>query len=436
MTPLRDRVRQSLGTRLPLVRDIAFTSGARIYSTLLSMLILILSARWLGPEGRGIAVVVTTWVTLGASILSLSLGQICVHRAARENDQLWVGPILSALLVFTLVVTVVGWGIAATAWTVSDGGAFGNMPAAALIIAFAALPFFIWEQFGSALLSILGRLKTYNLSQLIGRTIGVVILFVTIRLLDLGVIGFLIAFTATQFIIAASGVTLLARHLRGKVRATASMIAGLVRDGAKIHVNAIGVMLYSGMDILMLNHFRGAAETGVFQFAMQLFLALLLLPQSALLALQGRLTDRSIDEFWWDHRTVMLWTIGAMSAIALGVWLLAPWIISLLATDDFAGSVGILRILLLALPLASFSTLMAVQWIARGFFWRASIITLAMGALSFGLNLVLIPRFGATGAAWSMVLGFAGVSLVANAMLARVAHARAVAHRAANGHGG
>ena len=42
---------------LPLLRDIAGTSAARIYSTILSLATLMLTARWLGPHGRGIVVV-------------------------------------------------------------------------------------------------------------------------------------------------------------------------------------------------------------------------------------------------------------------------------------------------------------------------------------------------------------------------------------------
>ena len=393
------------------------------------MLMLVLTARWLGPEGRGVAVVVTTWVTLSAQLLYLSLGQICVHRAASESDQRWIGPVLWALLIIAALATILGWAIAAAAWALTGGRVFGAVPAPALLLGFAALPFFIWEQYSSALLSILGRLKVYNVNQLIGRTFGILMLVVTIRGLGMGLYGFLVAFVLTQLVVAGGGIGLLMRHLRGQVRGGISAIGGLVRDGAKIHINAIGVMLYSGMDILMLNHFRGPAETAIFQFAMQLFLALLLVPQSAVLALQGHVALRSIDKFWWDHRMVMVLVVGVMSLIATLLWLVAPWLVPLLATNKFAGSIGVFRLLLVALPLASFSTLMAIQWIARGYFWRASLITLGMGAMSLVLNLILMPRLGATGGALSMVASYLGVSLIANGSLAIHAHRDAVAQR-------
>ena len=48
---------RAVGRNLPLLRDIATTSASRIYSTLIALLTLTLTARWLGPEGRGVVVV-------------------------------------------------------------------------------------------------------------------------------------------------------------------------------------------------------------------------------------------------------------------------------------------------------------------------------------------------------------------------------------------
>src|SRR5689334_10266814 len=94
---------------LPLLRDIAGTSAARIYSTLLSLIALMLTARWLGPHGRGVVVVVITWVTLFAGFAHLSIGQVLVHRAANENDGQWIGPALGALGLVTVTATLTCW---------------------------------------------------------------------------------------------------------------------------------------------------------------------------------------------------------------------------------------------------------------------------------------------------------------------------------------
>ena len=406
---------------LPLLRDIAGTSGARIYSTILSLAALMLTARWLGPHGRGIVVVVTTWVTLFASIANLSLGQVLVHRAANEREREWIGPALGAVLLMTGRATAIGWLLIALLFVSSGSGLFEGIPAIALAIGFAALPFLIWEQFGSALLSILGRLKTYNLAQIAGRTVGLLLVIVTIRLLGLGIYGFLIAFVVAQVIVATAGVTALLSHAQGHVRGGLGALGGLVRDGLKLHLNAIGVLLFSGVDILMLQYFRGPAEAAIFQLPMQLFLALLLVPQAAQLALQGRVAGRSRGERWREHRAIIAYVLVGMTAVAAFLWLIAPWLVTLIGSDRFESSIPVFRILLLGVPCACFNTLMGIQWITRGYFYQVSLITLATGLLNCALNLVLIPGYGAEGAAWAALFGMCALPLLANGWMALVA---------------
>lgn len=403
---------------LSLLRDIGVTGGARVYSTLVSLAALMLTARWLGPEGRGVVVVVTTWVTLFANLGHLCLGQVCVHRAASEPDMAWIGPAVGALAAVAAAATAVGWTAAALVYAVAGQSLFAGIPFAALALGFAALPFLIWEQYGSVLLSIVGRLRTYNVNQIVGRTAGLLLLIVAIKLLGLGIYGFLLAFVVAQALVATAGAAVLLRHARGRLKGGLAAVGGLVRDGLKIHLVAVGMLLVSGVDIVMLQYFRGPAETGIFQLPMQLFLALLLVPQAAQLALQSRVASRSPAEFWREHRVILAIVLGAMTVIGAVLWLAASPVVRLLGGSEFAASAPVLQVLVFGLPAAALSTLMAIQWLTRGFFWQASLLTLALGAIICGLNLLLIPRFGATGAALAFVIGYAAVPIPANVALA------------------
>ena len=51
-----------------VLSNIAKTSGAKFYTLIVSLIILTLTARWLGPEGRGQIAVVLTWAVLIANI--------------------------------------------------------------------------------------------------------------------------------------------------------------------------------------------------------------------------------------------------------------------------------------------------------------------------------------------------------------------------------
>ena len=418
---------------LPLLHDIGSTSGARIYSMLLSLVTLTLTARWLGPEGRGIVVVITTWATLVAGIVHLSIGQVLVHRAANRALEDWFGPALAAVATFTVIATVIGWAAISLVYGIAGKTLFKGIPAVAFAVGLSALPFLIWERYGSALLSIVGLLKAYNWAQIIGRSFGLLVLAVTIKALGLGIYGFLIAFVAGQMIVAGAGITALVRQAGRQAQGVSQALVELLRDGLKLHLNAIGVLLFSGVDILMLQYFRGPEETAIFQLPMQLFLALLLVPQAAQLALQARVTSGSRAVFWREHRMVMVFIIGGMSLIAAVLWVAAPLVVRVIGGTGFEESAPVFRILLIGVPWACFNSLMAIQWITRGYFYQASIITLATGLTNCCLNLYLIPSHGFLGAAYAALFGMCAVPFVANGWLAMKAQREFAQARGAHG---
>jgi O-antigen/teichoic acid export membrane protein len=78
----------------------------------------------------------------------------------------------------------------------------------------------------------------------------------------------------------------------------------------------------------------------------------------------------------------------------------------------------VFRIYLLSVLAATLNGIMGVQWIGRGLLWQSSALTLGAGVLNFGANLLLIPRYGAAGAATATVLGAYAIPFTANAVLA------------------
>ena len=91
------------------------------------------------------------------------------------------------------------------------------------------------------------------------------------------------------------------------------------------------------------------------------------------------------------------------------------------SSDLFGAATPVFRLLLLGTPCACFNTLMAIQWITRGYFYQVSLITLGTGLLNCALNLILIPAYGAEGAALAAVFGMCAVPLLANGWMAVVA---------------
>lgn len=393
------------------------TSGARVYGLLLGIVSLMLTARWLGPEGRGTLAAVTTWVGLFSTFGYLSLGQVAIHRATQRQQEAWLGPVLGSLGLLSVIITILGWGVAAILYFSSEGKVFGNIQSAVLFTGFISLPFMVWEQYSSSLLMALDRINIYNRYQIIGSTFGLVALFVMLPALHWGVVGAILAAIIGQFIISSGGLRFLLKRAGDTLAISKDEIHSLLKGGVKLHLNAIGTVLFTSVDILMLNHYRGAQETGYYQLSVQLMGTMMILPQAASMVLYGKVATLGPDVAWRHQKRLILQIMGLMVLMSLVAYALAPLLIKLFAGTAFTPSIQIFRWLLLGLIGMSFSTLLASQWIGRGYFWQASLLTLIVGFCNLGANAIFIPRYGMIGAVWAF-LGTYTFAILANGLMA------------------
>lgn len=410
-------MRSTLATRRADIGHLILSIAVRLLALLASMATLILSARWLGPQGRGAIATLTTWAAMGANIAALSLGQATVRHAAMARGTAWMGPALSTLLGFTLIAASATWAVFVVIYLASGGQAIGRLPPMQIVLGFAIVPLLIWEQYGSAMITLAGRIGLYNLGQIVGRLIVLVLAAMLVPWFGLGISGFLTAMLIGQAATALIGTTTLVK-LAGRLEAPSlAVMKGLLADGVRLHLNTIGVLLFTGMDIIMLQYWRGLGEVGIFQLASQLFITTLIVPQSAVLLLNGKVEELSPAAFWRYHKTMLAMVMAMMIVGGAVLAAIAGPLIVAITSKAFAPSAHLLLLLLIALPAATLNAMMAIQWITRGWLLRASAITLAAGGLNALANAFLIPRYGAQGAALATVIGIYAIPFAANATL-------------------
>jgi O-antigen/teichoic acid export membrane protein len=402
-----------------LIRSTLLTSGTKAAGLLMSLGTLSVTAHTLGPTGRGNIAVVVTWVSLFVTFGHLSLGQVALAHAQREEDRTWVGPTMWVFLAFSLGVP------AAVAVTVTGcallgvGTPFSHIPTPYLLVGLAVLPVMMWTTYSAYLLLALDRLGTNNRAQLAGAAAGFAAVLALVVGAQAGVTGALIAVLLSQLVVAAVGLRTLLRLVPSRPRLDQATLRRLARGGAQLHLNAVGAFLFASLNVLMIDHYRGAAEAGLFQVAFQLITPLMFVPQAVTEVLSSKLGTLGPDGLWPAHKRIMILVIAGMTTAAALLALLAPVVVSIVAGTKFDASVPLLRVYLLAIPAMALSGCMAVQWIGRGLFLQASTLTISAGALSLLVNLALIPRYGAEGAAWASVVGVYLIPLTANVLMWR-----------------
>jgi O-antigen/teichoic acid export membrane protein len=379
---------------------IASTSGTRILATLFSLVTVPLSARVIGPDGRGAIAALTSWVSMLGAILYFSQGQAMMGRLAAEGKRDRFGPHVAALLFTTIILTGVGWLVATVLLLGGVWHTERTIPVLWLVLTFSTLPMLMWEQHMSYLLMAIERLDVSNWALLTGRMVSAGT-SIGLLLTGAGPLAILIGNVLGQGVSAAIGLPPILAAARGQLRLRRDVLWPLVKDAIKLHPGAVGTYLVNHFGLVILSTSRPLVEVGHYQLALQLVAMMQTVPQAASWVLYGRLASLGARSTWEFQRRLVISMMGVLIASAVVAFFLAPWVIEILAGLEFRPAVPIFRALLVPFCLTALGTLVGTQWIGRGWLIQLSALNIVVGTLSLLLSWSLVPRLGPMGCVWS-----------------------------------
>jgi O-antigen/teichoic acid export membrane protein len=397
-------------------RQVASTAAAKVFAFAALVVNASLTARYLGPEGRGAFAAAVSWVSLFAVVGYLSLAQVVVYRAAGRPREAWLPGTVGTLLGIAGMVTLLGWAVAAAGYLLTGAALFNHLGPGVLALAFCMLPFLLWLENGNALLAALDALRVHNAALVLGAVSGMAAMGAFLVLLDGGVPGALLATLVYHAVVVLAGLAFVLRQA-GPLRFSRDEARALLGGGARLHLNAIGTYAAAQANILILNHFRPLDETGYYHLATQLVNALQVVPAAFSMVAFTLAAAVGPDGAWPRHRVLLARAVGLVLAAAGVLYVLAPWVIRTVAGPEFAPAVTLFRVLLLSVGGMTFTTLLSSQWIMRGLFMQLAALSVGLGALNVTAAWLLVPRHGALATAW-VAVGIQGVAVLVNGAFA------------------
>ena len=166
--------------------------------------------------------------------------------------------------------------------------------------------------------------------------------------------------------------------------------------------------LYSYVDAVMLGVMRTDVETGLYTAAYRVYEGLTYAPSVIAAVLTPRLSGLFVSDRA-AHRRVALWGLGGSIALALTIgttaYMLSAPLIVWLFGPAFAGAIPPFRVL--CLGLAFVFVIWVLHAIAISVNAERLLVKTGLAglAVNVGLNLYVIPRMGASGAALATVVG-------------------------------
>jgi len=186
-------------------------------------------------------------------------------------------------------------------------------------------------------------------------------------------------------------------------------VGGLLREAAPILMATALFPIFAQADVLVIAHFLGPHDVGIYAAATRLLPQLLFLGHILAAAFFPAIIARH-DAAAADYRQYTLKVARAIVALSLSasisVALLAPIIIHLLYGEAFAASVPVLQIAcwgwVFILPAALYARLLVLEGLGR----IELIKTAVTSAISIALNTWLIPRYGILAAASVSIISY------------------------------
>lgn len=210
-------------------------------------------------------------------------------------------------------------------------------------------------------------------------------------------------------------------------------VLALTQRSLPIAITGIVIMLYSRLDVLVLSSRLGEAAVGYYGIAFRLTEPFQLAAAAFGMSVFSRFSAVFQSEPASSLRPLAVRyampTLGYGLASALAVGVLAPVLVARWL-PAYAEAMPILRVLAGALVFRTMNATLAGMLQGAGRFRLLTGLAVWNLVLTFGLLTLLVPRFGAPGAAWASLLGEAFNMLLHGVLIIRTIslRERAMAH--------
>jgi O-antigen/teichoic acid export membrane protein len=374
---------------------------ARVLSPLLSSVLIIMLARFAGPEGLGRYTFLITLFQLLEIMKSCGLPTLMVRECSGKHlaiarawhHELAMFGARGGLLLYGC--------LPLAAWTQADGGLM-----AGAILGLALFPSAISMSNDAFLLSV-GRSPVSAWLALIE---GLVRMALSLAVVwnNHGLVALCAVYGFCRFLHALVGWLLIRRTTlldSQNMRPTAA--AALKREAIPFGKVFVLPLALFRLDVLFLGFLSSPSMLGEYGAALRLFSVGLVLPDGALSAVFATISKLNSEGNEQGVQKILLRTIdhlgSALLITAISGTLLAPLIIQSLFGARFGGAAEVLCILVWGLPLFAWNRALGDSLVATGH--QAAVGRIVILALLLGLAIYppLIRSLGATGAAWALL---------------------------------
>jgi O-antigen/teichoic acid export membrane protein len=381
----------------------AATYGASAAVSAISLANVLVTSRSLGPEGRGEVVFLTTVAALTSYASLFGVQESNANLAAREPS---TRPSLATnSLIFAAIFGIGGGGVVYALMQLFPALSADSSPPL-VWAALASIPLLTVQQYLLALLRADYRFTFANVASVLvpGATLTVNAVFAALGIITAAsAVG---AAVSAQVLGSVALGVYTSRRLAGFGRPSAPLARRSFTFGTKAHLGGIMATGNLRLDHWFVGAIAGQRELGLYNAAVAWSEALFLLPQTLGLVFRPDLVRAS--EPAARRQAAAIFRVGVLLTVplALAIFLAAPFLCVTVLGAAFEGSIADLRLLIPGAFGIVAVKVLGSALLARGRPLREAAATAVAFAATILLDVLLIPRFGGSGAAIASTVSY------------------------------
>ena len=195
----------------------------------------------------------------------------------------------------------------------------------------------------------------------------------------------------------------------------------LLQQGWPLIVSGMAIMVYMRLDAVMLKTMKGDFAVGLYSAATKVSEVWYFIPVAIVSSVQPAIMRVKDNPNLFDDRIRKLFSLMAISASVIGtaVALASHMVIRLLYSSAYLGAAPVLAVHVWASVFVFLGAAQSPWDLSKNLLRLALYRTLAGAVINVALNLYLIPRYSAMGAAIATVISYAVSGVFANAFSAK-----------------
>jgi len=383
------------------VRAVVHTLGSRIFVQALNAATGIITARALMPSGRGQLAAMTLWSLFLASLTTFGIPSSIIYflrsHPERRGDLIASGLTMSAILGAVAglvgVVFMPHWLHQYPAWVVRDAQWLMVItPICSLTIV------------GRSILEAHGQFTSSNFSQMLNPFVVLIALVTLLLTHHLSVFTAALAYCAAIIPVAVLLVRRVLPYVDTKARITKSGSRMLLNYGIRsCGIDILGT-LSTQVDQVLVVSMLSPASMGLYVVMLSLSRMANVFQNSVTAILFPKATGESTERILQltGRAARVSLTITASATFMIG--LIGPFLLRVFYGKDYTSAIMCLRILLVEVTISGLVFILAQAFMALNHPGTVSVLQGIGLVLSVPFMLLLIPRFGITGAALALLL--------------------------------